>query len=198
MSGTAFRSLTLATCLALVGCSGSATIPTSYTLYNSKDGSFACEAPEGWTIAGGGGKSGSPTWARFESGPAMIEVKSSFVGSLLSDSQRSANPDGSLPPEFEPVHGFHIDVMEQAKEKYNEYAETPTSPVPVECPLGPARISEFTAKTSFGTAQHGYRGTVIGHDKGLIIYCHCPESDWQALKPSFEKIFATMERGTAE
>jgi hypothetical protein len=182
----------------MVGCSGSAKVPTSYVVYNVKDGTFACEVPEGWDLKGGGGKSGSPTWARFESGPAMIEIKSSVVGSLLSDAQGGANLDGSLPPEFEPVHNYHIDVMEQAKEKYNEYVETPTSPVVVACPLGPARISEFTAKSSFGTGLHGYRGTVIGHDKGLIIYCHCPESDWQALKPSFEKIFATMERGSAE
>jgi hypothetical protein len=184
--------------LTLVGCSGSAKVPTAYVLYNSKDGAFACEAPEGWEIKGGGGKSGSPTWARFQSGPATIEIKSSVVGSLMSDAQGGNSLDGSIAPELEPVHGYHIDVMEQAKEKYKDYVETPASPAVIECPLGAARISEFTAKTQFGTTLHGYRGTVIGHDHGFIIYCDCPETDWKGLKPSFEKIFATMERGTPE
>jgi hypothetical protein len=185
-------------CLLIVGCSGSAKVPTTYSLYNSKDGAFACEAPDGWEIKGGGGKSGSPTWARFQSGSATIEIKSSVVGSLLSDAQGGASAQGSLPPEFEPVHGYHIEVMEQAKEKYKEYTESTPDPAVIEVPLGPARISEFTAKSAFGTALHGCRGTVIGHDMGFIIYCDCPESEWQVLKPAFEKIFATMEVGTPE
>jgi hypothetical protein len=132
------------------------------------------------------------------SGPATIEIKSSVVGSLLSDAQGGASPDGGIAPELEPVHGYHIDVMEQAKEKYKDYAEVTPDPAVITCPLGAARLSEFTAKSSFGSALHGYRGTVIGRDLGFIVYCDCPESDWQALKPSFENIFATMERGTPE
>jgi len=66
------------------------------------------------------------------------------------------------------------------------------------CSLGPARLSEFTYKTSFGTQMHGYRVSIIGHKKGVKAFCTCPESDWKTLNPVFDKVLASLERGTAE
>jgi hypothetical protein len=124
-------------------------------------------------------------------------MKASATGSLLSDAMGGAPSEG-MPPELEPVHGIHEAGLREAKEKFTEYTEISPAPVVIECPLGPARASEFTAKTSFGGKLHGWRGTIIGHDKGVTLFCSCPEADWQALQPVFEKVFASMERGTAE
>ena len=72
---------TFLTCLSLsllVGCGGGAAIvPTSYSSYNAKDGSFACDTPDGWDIKGGG-RSGTPVWAKFASGSALIHFKVEF------------------------------------------------------------------------------------------------------------------------
>lgn len=189
-------SLALVSLLLIAGCSETVKIPTAYVPFNIKDGTFACQAPEGWENKGGGGK-GGPVWAKFASGPALIEIKASATGSLLSDAMGGTPPEG-LPPELEPVHQIHESGLKEAQEKFTEYTEISPSPNVIECQLGPARSTEFTSKTAFGGTLHGYRGTIIGHEKGLTIYCTCPEADWQALKPTFEKVFVTMERGTPE
>jgi len=204
MSMTTLKLSTIAPCFAVfftmaIGCSESVKIPAAYVPFNLKDGTFACQAPEGWENKGGGGKSGSASWAKFESGPALIEIKASAAGSLMSDAMGGRAADtAAVAPELAPVHLIHVGALREAKEKFKEYTETAASPVEIECQLGPARISEFTAKSSFGTALHGYRGTIIGHERGVTVYCSSPESDWQALKPTFDNIFATLERGTPE
>ncbi len=178
---------------ALVGCgSQSAVVPTSFAAYSSSEGEFACEYPEGWE-AKGGGKHGR-LWAKFASGSALIHIKSSIIGNLMSDAQRSASSDsGGIG--FEPVDGLHHGLMAEAKDEYADYADEPGSPKVLNCKLGAARTSEFTSNTSFGSKIHGYRTTVIAHDLGLIIFCTCPEDQWQALKPAFDHLLGSFERG---
>ena len=178
---------------ALVGCgSGTAVVPTSFAAYSSAEGEFACEYPEGWQ-AKGGGKHGR-LWAKFESGPALIHVKSSVMGNLMSDAQRTASSGGGLAG-FEPVDGLHERLLAEAKEEYEGYADEPGSPKVLQCELGAARTSEFTFKTSFGGKIHGYRTTLIARDLGLVIFCICPEKQWQALKPAFDHLLGSLERG---
>lgn len=182
---------------ALIGCgSGTAQIPTTYGKYNAKDGTFECDYPEGWEKKGGG-RGSSPVWARFTSGSAMIQLKTSLTASLMSGPSGNSNA-GGLPPDLEPVHQLHINYMETAAAEYDGYTELPGGPAVMKCGIGPARMSEFNYSTAFGTQMHGYRVTIIGHDKGVLVYCICPESDWKALQPSFNKVLASLERGTPE
>jgi hypothetical protein len=180
------------------GCSSEpAVVPVSFTTYNAADGTFACDAPEGWKIDGGG-KNG-PVWAKFISGPATINIKADVAGSLVGDIAGSlGGGDQAVLPQDEPVHVVHIDGIEKAAEDYNGYTETPTSPTIMSVSLGPGRVSEFTAKTDFGSMLHGYRATVLGHDKRVTVFCVAPESDWKALKPAFDRILASLERGSVE
>jgi len=182
----------------LVGCGSEPVVaPTSFTNYNAKEGTFACEYPESWE-AKGGGKRG-PVWASFSSGPALIHIRASSAGSLMSDAMGGRSADAGAPaPQYAPVHKVHVDGIKMAEEQFNSYTELPGSPTVIECELGPARLSEFTAATTFGSAVHGYRATIIGHDKGVNVLCTCPESDWLALKPAFDHTLATLERGTPQ
>lgn len=178
----------------LSGCgSGPVQIPTSYAPYYSKGGTFQCEVPESWE-AKGGGKQG-PEWAKISSGDALIHVRVGVAGSLMSDAVGGNIPGGGNLPQFEPVHIFHVAGVEMAEQEHEEYTELPGSPVVLQCKLGPARISEFTARSAFGTDQHGYRATIIGHNRSLNVICICQESDWTALKPTFDKLFVTMDQG---
>ena len=182
----------------LAGCGGGPiVIPDSYAVYNSKDGTFQCEYPEGWE-AKGGGKNG-PVWAKFSSGGALVHVKASLVGSLANDAMGGTSLDSDLAaPQFEPVHFIHVAFAEDAQREFDQYTEVAGGPVVLKCSLGPARVSEFTAATSFGSQLHGYRATMLGHDKSVTVYCTCPEDDWKTAQPIYQAILATFARGSRE
>ncbi|MEM8945718.1 MAG: hypothetical protein AAGD11_11085 [Planctomycetota bacterium] len=183
--------------LSLLGCGGgSAVIPTSYSSYNAKDGSFACDTPDGWEIKGGG-KSGTPVWAKFTSGSALIHFKASSTNRLANASMTGRGAEANEVPAFAPVHLLHIEAMKQAEEEFEGYSET-VGPTVMNCPLGPARMSEFTFDTTFGTLMHGYRISIIGFDRGVNVFCICPDNDWKTLKPVFDKVLASIVRGEVE
>ena len=46
----------------------------------------------------------------------------------------------------------------------------------------------------FGGAIRGYRATALTHDKRVRIVCQCPEAEWQALKPAFDKVMKEASR----
>jgi hypothetical protein len=181
---------------AMVGCGSSpAVVPTSFGKYNSKDGTFACDTPDGWDIQGGG-KQG-PVWAKFTSGAAVIDIKADLAGSLLGDIHaKLGGADQAVLPQDEPVHRIHVADLDKATKEYDGYSELPPSPSICNSVLGPVRLSEFTAKSSFGTELHGYRVTILGQDKRVTVFCVAPETEWQSLKPVFDQVLASMERGT--
>lgn len=179
--------------LVLSGCSEPAKVPTGYVTYNSKGGTFQCDVPDNWETKGGGTR-GRPEWAKIFSGTALIHAKAGIVGSLLNDAVGGLI-DPNAPPQFEPVHILHMEAMEVAKEDYSDYTELPGSPLVVKVSLGPARVSEFTAKGSRGVEIHGYRASIMGKNKMLTVFCTCRESEWTALKPSFDRALSTMNRG---
>lgn len=180
-----------------VGCSGSVVVPTGYGEYNARDGTFACASPDGWSAEGGG--KGGPQWATFTSGPAEIRINADLAGSLLGSIASSATPDAmeEASIEFEPVHKVHELGKEDAERKYAGYTEL-GSPEALQVGLGPARRSEFTASSTFGTGLHGYRVTVLGHDKRVVVFAICPEADWKALQPAFDTVLASLKRGIPE
>jgi len=193
-------SLILVVCglIYFVGC-GSAPVaaPTSYASYNSPGGTFALEYPEGWQ-ANGGGKRGLE-WAKITSGPTGIHLDTGVAASLMGDIAGSlSGSDGQeLPPELEPIHEVHMAGLEAAQKEYSGYKEV-GEPAVLDVRLGPARTSEFTASTTFGGGLHGYRTTILGHDKSVHVVCFCPESDWKTLQPAFDHVLSTLKRGQEE
>jgi hypothetical protein len=182
----------------LAGCSGSAVVPASYGEYNARDGTFACAVPDGWD-ADGGGKNG-PQWATFKSGPAEIRISADLAGSLMGGIPSGGLPEGlegAEAMELEPVHRVHVGEVRDAERKYPGYTEV-GSPEEIKVTLGPARQSEFTASSTFGTGLHGYRVTVLGHNKRVEVYALCPENDWAAMQPVFDKVIASLVRGEPE
>jgi len=181
------------------GCGGSpAKAPTAYGSYNSPGGTFACEYPEGWK-ADGGGKRGLE-WAKFKSGSSEIRVDTGVAGALRSDiagTLGGKTGEEELGPEFEPVHDVHIAGKDWAEREYSGYKEA-GEPAVLEASVGPARRSEFTASSTFGGGLHGYRSTMLGHDKAVTVICICPESDWKTLQPAFDHVLSTFKKGQAE
>jgi len=182
----------------VAGCgSGPVAAPTEFAEYNSPGGTFACEYPKGWQ-ADGGGKRGLE-WAKFKSAPAEIKLDAGVAGSLMAGP--GGGSTGEIPqevvPELEPVHGIHAAGQRDAEQQFSGYKEVGEIEV-IEVALGPARRSEFTAASTFGSGLHGYRATALGKDKGVYVYCFCPESDWKTLQPAFDKVLLSLRRGHSE
>ena len=180
----------------LLGCGAPpATAPTAFQSYTSKDYTFQCDYPEGWEASGGGGKR-SPVWATFKSGSAEIRIRGDVSGSLLADAAGGRHADAAAEvPELAPVHQIHDGLgKETAMQDYSGYSEV-AGPDEIDVRLGPARRSEFTATTTFGSGLHGYRVTALGHDKRVVVYCVCAESDWTTLKPAFDQVISSLKRG---
>ncbi|MEX0610904.1 MAG: hypothetical protein WD738_16540 [Pirellulales bacterium] len=182
----------------IAGCGSTpVTAPTEFADYNSPGATFACEYPKDWQ-SDGGGKRGLE-WAKFKSGPAEIRIDTGVAGSLMGDIGGSfAGSDAEqLGPEFEPVHGVHESGKDAAEQQFSGYKEVGEIEV-IEVSLGPARRSEFTAASTFGSGLRGYRATALGKDKAVYAYCVCPESDWKTLQPAFEKVLLSLRRGQSE
>lgn len=191
----------LAGCLVgstLTGCgSGPVGAPASFSEYNAPDGTFACDSPDGWEVKGGGKR--GPQWATFSSGSASVDITADLAGSLMGSIASSFTPDEmeEAAIELEPVHRIHEQGKDAAERKFSGYAEV-GSPQVFDVRLGPARKSEFTASSAFGSGLHGYRVTVLGHDKRVTVYAVCSESDWDTLSPAYDRVLASLKRGVAE
>jgi len=179
--------------LTVVGCQGQAVAPKAFASYNATDGSFRCEYPDGWEAKGGGK---GHQWARFSSGNAEIHVETNVSGSIAGDIVKSKNQMMGMdapPEELSPVAQVHDLEKEAFAEERNQYQEM--TPQTVKTSLGKARKAEFTAAGNFGTKLHGYRATILTHQRRLRIVCECPESDWATLQPAFDRVIESFGRG---
>ena len=123
----------------------------------------------------------------------MVKINAGAAGSLMADAMGGRTADMTAEaPEEAPVHQIHVLKQEAAEDEYPGYAEL-SAPATFDCQLGPARVSEFTSG-----GRHGYRATIIAHEKGVDVICLCNESQWTALKPAFDQILASLERGVPE
>lgn len=187
----------------LPGCGGgSVPAPTSYKTWNAKDGTFQFPYPAGWE-ARGGGKHGIQ-WANIEKGSALIRVDINLSDSVIGDigeavssgrdsalGEMGAELDEELTPVAQ-VHELRKDEIIE-KQGYKDYEELNSENYQPR--LGPARRSEFTAKKGMGRKVHGYRATILAHNNGVRVICHCNESDWAHLQAAFKKALDEMEMG---
>jgi hypothetical protein len=181
--------------------------PSGFVAYAPADNAFKCEAPEGWekSEAGGGGMMSGAVWKK---GHAKIDVDTDLQGSLMGDIMESSNRqiDGMgeganpmpMPTPKPAVEKLHEMDAKKFAAKYADYEEKPMETVTVG--FGEARCSEWTGKKSLGVlagseAVHGYRVTALGNERRLTVTCVCPEEDWAALKPAFEKVITSVQSG---
>lgn len=184
------------TVLAIGGCAGKAVVPTSYDTYNAKDGSFQIQYPAGWE-SDGGDKSGY-AWAKFISGGAVISVDANIAGSLIGDIAKSRalslGMQGGDQEDRAPVAAVHAHEQQGFEE---DEGVTEEKPVLVKTGFPDARKSEFSGTKTFGGTIRGYRVTALGTDKRIRVVCECPESEWEALKPAFDKAIESVAIGKA-
>jgi hypothetical protein len=175
------------------GCGGSVPAPKAFAKYDSPDGRFACDYPQGWEKAGGGKADKPISWAKFTSGNAEIRVDADFAGSLFGDIAKAGSAmSGDEEPPAAKVHPLGKRHMkEEFGDKYEE-----REPKPFQSKgFGEGRRSVFIAPSSFGGKTFGYRATLLSGERRLTVITMCPAANWQILKPAFEKVIASLRQG---
>lgn len=175
-------SLSLAAPLVFSGCgSGPAEVPTTYVAFTASDNSFSGNGPAGWEKQAGdmGGTVGK---VAFTSGGARILITSDSASSFLGDAVKM----GQKPP----VEVVHENGLNGLQRDFGDFS--PMAMQTVTSPIGPARYSEWT-----GGGMHGYRATMLGPQRAILIDCRCPEAEWAALKPAFFKVFTDLKAGNS-
>lgn len=175
--------------IGLAGCGGGpVAAPASYAAHEHKDGGWACDYPDGWSAESGGKKN---SWGKFTKGSAQIKLATDLTGSLMGDMASLGQKEGPATPEDYPVHKIHVADEAEIAKGYSDYKEQ--EPVEFSSGIGgSARKSEFTAAGGFGGPVHGYRATMLGRDKRYRVTCVCSESDWETLKPAFDKVLESF------
>jgi hypothetical protein len=171
----------------VLGCSsGPVPAPTAFTKIESADKQFRVEHPNGWQVTTTGGM-GTLSHCIFEAGAARIDIAADLMGSLM------AGPSGppSDPNVEPPVARVHEMGKAKFAEEFSNYEEQEARPV--QTALGEGRIAEFTATGSMGRKLRGYRATVLSRDRRITAMCSCPVSEWETLKPAFEKVIGSLQ-----
>jgi hypothetical protein len=180
------------------GCGSPAVVPKSYKTYTGKE--FKIDYPEGWKVEGAG--KGDGAWATFSSGNASIEIELGIFGSLIGDMAQSANQlggiDGSTKGEdvgspaedLAPIRKVHEMQKTRYLEDHKYTFESKTSGY--NTGMGSARKTPFKGAGTFGGSIHGYLATAKDINYSMRIICTCPEAEWQALKPVFDKVLPTI------
>jgi hypothetical protein len=181
-----------------LGCGSKMEAPTTYERWVDEDGAFSIDYPADWS-AEGGGKNGVK-WAEFSNGTALIKLDFDTTSSIIGDIAGSQNQgarfgDEPLPPEIEmklaPVHKAHEFNKDRTALLYSDFQETAAEKYT--SGLGDSRKSEFVSSSLMGSVR-GYRSTALTINQAVIVVCSCSASDWETLKPAFDKILASLGR----
>ena len=163
--------------------------PKAFVPYNSTDGRFSCDCPKGWEATGGGKPDKPISWAKFTAGNAEIRVDTDFAGSLFGDMAKAGSAmSGDSEPPAAKVHPLGRASHEGRVQQ-----------------LPGARGQELPIQGIWrGTKVHFHRRrvvrqqdlrvppTLLSGDRRITIITTCPATNWQALKPAFDTVIASL------
>lgn len=182
----------------LSGCApAKVAIPDKFTEYNSMDGTFAINYPDGWDVEGTGSRSRGKAYAIFTKGPMEIRLDASFFDSLASGSGTGqqivgemAGVDGGfnmLPEEM--IQEKNLSWFEEHFEKFEDKEQEL-----VKIPLGKACLNEFSGQKDWLKVK-GMRASIMARDRTVSFHAYCPASKWDDFGPIFRKMFDELKMG---
>ncbi len=167
----------------LSGCGSAPAEPvSSYEPFEATDKSVTGESPAGWEKEAGD-TGGTLARLNFTQGDAKIRIRADAGASFMADAMKN----GPVPV----IDAMHEKGIKQLDEFVSGAEAMPAKPM--KSSIGEARYSEFTAD---GGKTHGYRSTAIGPQRVVSVTATCPESDWETLKPAFDKVIGSLQNGS--
>ncbi|HEX5323475.1 MAG TPA: hypothetical protein VFW40_06795 [Capsulimonadaceae bacterium] len=171
--------------------------PASYAKYTAMDNSFTCDQPQGW-VTQSGASGGINSGVLFQRNSAKIDITTDLAGSLMGDITKAQNAQlGDMAPGMtgdlkSPVEKLHEQGAAGMKEKLSNYQELPYKKF--DSGTGEACSSEYTGNGGLLVGKvHGYRVTMLSSERRVTIICQCPESSWEALKPTFRRVILSFQ-----
>ena len=153
----------------------------NFSKFSTDEQEFGFEYPVGWRLEDYGMKGKREVHIKGVGG-ATIDITENMAGSLVGDIAGAFQ--GNQPPsdEFLPVSKVHeMRRPEGAKED---------PAITMESKFGKVRCSPYK-----NGSRRGYRVTVLMHQTALDVFCECRESDWEVLRPAFDRFIASLGRG---
>jgi hypothetical protein len=177
----------IALCILVIGKVMSGPPPaqpvTEWEKYSTEDNEFGFEYPAVWKVKEYGIKDRHEVY--LTQGAASITFKENLAGSLVGDIAGASTRGREIPDDQLPVARVH----EARKPKdARSYQEEPA--VTVITKRGKARRSAYKDGN-----KRGYRATVLLQQTALDIFCECRASDWDTLRPAFDRVIETVGRG---
>ena len=162
-----------------------------FVTYMQETSAFKIDHPPDWKAKGGGGTGGVPAWATVESSNASVSVRTSPSGTAIGAAALATGDDSN--EDLAPVVETHAFMKEKVAADYDSYEET--KGVKVDVAVGDARMSTFTLNAGVfgGGTQTGYRVTILNVNHTINIMCKCSPSDFESLKPVFEKMILSVK-----
>jgi len=167
----------------LVGGGGPAQPVTAWERFVTEESEFGFDYPASWKIKAYGLH--DKREVDVTGSGASINVKENLTGSLVGDIANAANRGREVEDERLPVAQVH---ELRRPEQTRTYREEPA--VTVMTKFGKARRSLYK-----NGGKQGYRVTVLMHQTALDVYCECRASDWETLRPAFERVIESLGRG---
>lgn len=179
--------------------------PETFSQWNSRDGSFALDYPEGWTKNGGGSRSSGLAWAEFSKGSYNVRIDANFADSMKAEAFGSGggvgagllggNDEDIIIEVQTPEGAVQAFWKSSYEEKYTEYVEEPAESFRTK--LGPTIMNKFSAKSGFAKIK-GIRATTLSNDRSVTFFATCPEKKWEAFGPIYEEMLRGLKLGKEE
>lgn len=164
---------------------GAVTAPTEWEKYSVGENEFGFEVPVGWKVS----EKGIPNKrdVQITKGSVKITIDENMTGSLVADIANAANRGVEVSDDLLPVSTVH--TRRRPQNVGADYKEEPATTVNTRG-YGKARQSVYTEGS-----KRGIRATVLRHQTSLDIFCNCRASDFDTLRPAFEKFIASFGSG---
>jgi hypothetical protein len=156
---------------------------TAWERFTTEENEFSFDYPAGWRAKGYGLRGRREVEVKGSS--ATINVQENLAGSLVGDIANAAARGKPVPDELSPVAQVH---EVRRPQESSSYQEEPA--VTVMTKFGKARRSTYK-----DGSKRGYRATVLLTQTALDVFCECRDSDWETLRPAFERVIESLGRG---
>ena len=151
----------------------------------TKGKTFQSLAPKdaAWELHEGASADGLTGGSRWQNGSAQINIAADAAGSFMSEGMKNSAKS--------PQEALHEMEVRQYQEKYGNYEEDPSRKYTGG--FGETWVCEFSGTGGMRVGKlHGLRATMLSNQMRLQFVATCREADWDKLKPSFDKILASI------